>query len=131
MDCSSGVEFYGTWKDNYALTAVDPGWEWKKGNNFGACWNNCTSLTDFPPNMFRWYQDNWNVSAFSQTWKTCALTAQSIENILVSLDGNSSLPAVPIGIDGGTNAGKSTWSATAVAAFDSLVVKGCAILYNA
>jgi hypothetical protein len=131
MDVSKGSAFYGTWFGNYALTAVDPGWEFKKGREFGAAWNSCTSLTDFPPNMFSYEQNSWSAGAFNQTWKSCALTAQSIENILVSLDGNSSLSGVQIGIDTGSNAGKSTWSAAAVAAFDSLVAKGCTILFNA
>ena len=68
--------------------------------------------------------------AFNQTWQNCALTAQSIENILVSLDANGA-SNILLGIDGGTNAPKSTWTGAAVAAFDNLIAKGWTIEFNA
>ena len=69
-------------------------------------------------------------SAFSNAWKDCALTAQSIENILVSLDTNGAT-GITLGIDGGTNANASTWSAAAVTAYDNLIAKGWTINFNA
>ena len=69
-------------------------------------------------------------NAFSGTWTSCALTAQSIENILVSLDTNGAT-GITLSISGGTNAAKTTWSAAAVTAYDNLIVKGWTISFNA
>ena len=68
--------------------------------------------------------------AFGGAWLNCALTAQSIENILVSLDTNGAT-GITLDIDGGTNAAKTTWSTAAVTAYDNLIVKGWAIAFNA
>ena len=69
-------------------------------------------------------------SAFNGTWRDCALTAQSMENILVSLDTNGAT-GITLGINGGTNAAKTTWSTAAVTAYDNLIVKGWTISFNA
>ena len=69
-------------------------------------------------------------TAFTSAWRDCALTAQSIENILVSLDTNGAT-GITLGINGGTNAAKTTWSAAAVTAYDNLIVKGWTITFNA
>ena len=68
-------------------------------------------------------------SAFTNAWHNCALTAQSIENILVSLDTNGAT-GITLSIDGGTNADTSTWSAAANAAWLSLDAKGWNINQN-
>ena len=68
-------------------------------------------------------------SAFNNAWTGCALTAQSIENILTSLDANGAT-GITLGIDGGTNADTSTWSAAANAAWLSLDAKGWVIAQN-
>ena len=68
-------------------------------------------------------------NAFSNAWYNCALTAQSIENILVSLDTNGAT-GITLGIDGPNNAHTSTWSAAANAAWLSLDAKGWAINQN-
>jgi len=78
-----------------------------------------------------------NSNAFNGAWLNCALTAQSIENILVSLDTNGASNNT-LSIDGGTNApryqGTSgttlNWSAAAEQAFNNLETKGWAISYN-
>ena len=88
----------------------------------------CSSLTDVPANLF----DNCSglsSLAFDSTFLICALTAQSIENILVSLDTSGST-GVTLSLDGGTNAGKSTWSTAANTAYDSLIAKGWTITFN-
>ena len=69
-------------------------------------------------------------TAFIAAWFNCALTAQSIENILVSLDTNGAT-GITLSINGGTNAAKTTWSAAAVTAYDNLIVKGWTISFNA
>jgi len=89
----------------------------------------CSSLADVPANLF----DNCiglGGIAFNNTFSNCALTAQSIENILTSLDTNGAT-GITLGINGHTNAGKTTWSAAAVTAYDNLIVKGWTISFNA
>lgn len=89
----------------------------------------CSSLTSVPANLF----DNCSALgsiAFSNTFLNCALTAQSIENILVSLDASGST-GVTLSLDGGTSAGKSTWSTAANTAYNNLITKGWTITNNA
>ena len=66
---------------------------------------------------------------FSNTWSGCSLTAQSIENILVSLDANGQ-ENIELGIQGDSNASKDTWTAAANTAYDNLIAKGWTINYN-
>lgn len=70
-----------------------------------------------------------NSNAFTNAWTHCALTAQSIENILTSLDTNGA-SNITLGINGGTNAGKTTWSTAANTAYNNLITKGWTISYN-
>jgi len=67
--------------------------------------------------------------AFQFTFGNCALTAQSIENILTSLDA-SGKTNITLTIAGGSNAGQSTWSAAANTALSNLTSKGWTIGYN-
>lgn len=78
-------------------------------------WLNCTSLTTFPANRF----DSTLCTEFFEAWKNCALTVQSIENILVSLV-TAGQTGGTLSIDGGGNASKSTWSVAANNAYDTL-----------
>ena len=95
---------------------------------FRAAWRDCTSLATYPANQF----DTTGTlvsSAFNVAFLNCALTAQSIENILTSLDTNGS-SNITLGLDGGTNAAKSTWSSAANTAYSNLVTKGWTITFN-
>ena len=82
-------------------------------------------MVNFPANMFDstgtfvWY-------AFQYAWRNCALSAQSIENILVSLDTNGQSD-ITLHVDDGTNANASTWSIAATNAFNNLITKGWTI----
>ena len=76
-----------------------------------------------------------NSFAFIDSFTTCALSAQSIENILVSLDTNGA-SNLALGISGGIsffvkNAGYSTWTTAAQTALANLQGKGWSITYNA
>ena len=121
-DCSSLTSF------PYFLTSTS--------GTFNNCWRNCTSLKDFPPNFFDHIATTVGASPFANTWNNCALSSESIQNILVSLDTMTLLPTdspitnTNIGINGGTNAAYSTWSTTAQAALTSLQAKGWNVLYN-
>lgn len=89
-----------------------------------------SGLTTVPANMFDTLASGIFSYAFNGTFQNCALTAQSIENILVSLDA-SGKTGIGLGINGGTNAAKSTWSTAANDAYDNLITKGWTISYNA
>ena len=127
LDTSSGTEFYYTWRNCSSLTSF-PLLDTSSGKIFGYAWSACTSLADFPANMFD-TTGTLIATAFDNAWTRCALTAQSIENILVSLDTNGAT-GITLGIDGGTNANASTWSAAAIVAYHSLISKGWTITQN-
>jgi len=128
LDMSSGTDFRGSWLGCTSLTSF-PSITPTSGTDFGGAWFNCTSLADYPANQF----DNTGTltsAAFNTTFSNCALTSQSIENILTSLDTNGSTN-VNLSIGGGTNAAKTTWSAAANTAYTNLINKGWTIGYNA
>ena len=73
------------WRSCSALKAfpfIDFFWE-----NFIMAWSVCGALEDFPANMFD-TTGPLASDAFIGAWEECALTKESIENILVSLDTN-------------------------------------------
>jgi len=128
INTSSGTNFSFAWQTCSSLTSfalIDT----SSGTNFFATWYGCNSLADFPANMFD-TTGTLVANAFAFAWQICALTAQSIENILVSLDTNGA-SNITLAINGGTNAAKTTWSAAAVTAYDNLIAKGWTISFNA
>ena len=125
LDTSSGTNFYAAWYECSTLTTF-PALDMSSGTSFTYTWGQCFALTTFPANMF----DNTANGSFGQAWLNCALTAQSIENILVSLVA-SGATSKPLAINGGANAGKSTWSPAAVTAYDTLITRSWTIAFNA
>jgi hypothetical protein len=115
------------WKLCINLTAF-PAITFNAGTSFFRTWESCSSLATFPANMFD-TTGTLSSSAFNYCWSNCALTAQSIENILVSLDTNGQ-SNIELAIDGGTNAGQSTWTAAANTAYTNLINKGWTITFN-
>jgi len=105
-------------------------------------WLSCTSLTDFSADVFA----NWNPSSitsgvFNLAWDGCsALSAQSVENILTSIDasgkyattngasGGSALGDAGIDID--YNVATGSLSAATDAAIESLMGKGWQVFIN-
>lgn len=102
IDTSSGTDFTNTWRNCSSLTSF-PLIVTTSGKSFGYAWYNCNSLTSFPAGFF----DSWNPSSissgvFNLAWDGCAsLTAQSVENILTSID-TSGKHATSTGASGGT-----------------------------
>ena len=127
IDTSSGTGFSYAWYGCTSLTSF-PLIDTSSGTNFSYAWYNCNSLTSFPANMFD-TTGTLSATAFQNTWFNCALTAQSIENILVSLDTNGQ-SNIELTISGGTNAGQSTWTAAANTAYTNLINKGWTITSN-
>ena len=120
--------FDNAWWGCSSLTAF-PKLDFTKSTKFNGAWNGCTSLADFPPKMFDKTGSFSSTNNFFLAWNNCALTAQSIENILVSLDTNGDT-AITLTISGGTNASYSTWSQAAKDALTSLQGKSWTVTYN-
>lgn len=94
-------------------------------------WNGCTALVDFPSAVFDGITSWAAADAMTGAFAGCALSAESIQNILVSLDTVAApFLANVLDIDGGTNASFSTWTTTAKAALTSLQGKGWTVNYN-
>ena len=135
IDTSSGTSFAAAFYLCSNLTSFPP-IDTSSCDNFNYGWFGCSSLTSFPANMFD-TTGTLIASAFNSTWTNCALTAQSIENILVSLDTNGAT-GITLSINSGTNApryqGTSgttlNWSAAAEQAFNNLETKGWSISYK-
>lgn len=128
IDTSSGTGFFAAWANCSGFTSF-PLIDTSSGTGFGFAWFGCSGLTSFPANMFD-TTGTLTATAFDNAWSGCALTAQSIENILVSLDTNGA-SNITLGVDGGTNAGKTTWSTAANTAYTNLITKGWTITFNA
>lgn len=102
IDTSLGANFTNAWRNCTSLTSF-PLINTSSGTNFYQAWSYCTSLTSFPANFF----DNWSPASissgvFTATWDGClSLTAQSVENILVSIDA-SGIYGTDTGLSGGT-----------------------------
>ena len=98
------------------------------GTTFAYAWHGCSSLVEFPANLF----DNTGTlisGAFHQSFAGAALSVQSIENVLTSLDTNGAT-GVTLHIGGGRNAAYSTWSQAAKDALTSLQGKSWTVTYN-
>lgn len=121
LDTSSGVNFAGAWSDCTSLVSF-PKLNVNTGVQFGGCWSFCTNLSTFPAGMF----DNCSATTFYYAWKGCALSQQSVDNILVSLDTAGQSNGI-VNIDGGTSAAPG---ATGLAAKASLQGKGWTVLTN-
>jgi len=128
LNTSSVTNFAGAWRNCTGLISF-PLLNTSSVTTFLSAWQSCSELTSFPANMF----DTTGTlvsTAFANAFSTCSLTAQSIENILVSLDTNGA-SNITLGISGGSNAGYSTWTAAAQTALANLQGKGWTVAYNA
>jgi len=96
-----------------------------KGTDFNSAWRENPSLSDFPAAMF----DTNDCISYTDAWFGCSLIAQSIENILVSID-NAGESYGTIGVDGGTNTERANWTANAENAAQSLESRGWIINSN-
>jgi len=126
LNMSSGTRFQETWKVCNSLTSF-PAINFSSATNFSEAWYACTSLTTFPPNMF---DNTGTLTSVYNAFRDCALTAQSIENILVSFDTNGAT-GLSLGLHDGTNAAKTTWTSAANTAYTNLIGKSWSITFNA
>jgi hypothetical protein len=127
LDTSCGTIFIRTWEMCTSLTSM-PSLDFSSATTFSSAWQYCSSLATFPPNMFD--STGTITGDWSGAFRNCALTAQSIENILMSLDRNGTTNNT-LTISGGSNASKTTWTTDANTAYANLISKGWTIAYNA
>jgi hypothetical protein len=134
INTAAGTNFNFAWNGCSSLTAFPAldfdaavGLASDTGNTgFRSTWQNCTALADFPANIF----DNTTCTRYLDAFINCALTAQSIENILVSIN-TANTSNGNLSLQGGTNAAKTTWTANANTAYDALVARGWTITFTA
>jgi hypothetical protein len=135
IDTSSGTNFSRAWYDNNGLTAF-PALDFDSATGlasdasntytgFRETWFSCEALTTFPAGLF----NNTTCTRYLDAFTNCALTAASIENILVSID-TANTSNGNLGIGGGTNAAQSTWTTAATNAYNALVGRGWTITFN-
>jgi hypothetical protein len=125
---SSSVNFTSAFKTCTALTTLPSNLDLSKGDDFQIAFQNCQSLVNFPANAFDTMGTPLS-SCFVNTWDGCsALSANSVENILVSIDtsGQSAPASGPqITIDYNTATGTPAYSTLA-----SLKSKGWVVIVN-
>ena len=139
---SSAVRFDACWMSCSGLTSF-PDIDLSKGRYYYAAWFNNTNLVEFPPLFTNWNPSVITSGVFNLTWDGCAaLTAQSVENILVSINasgkhatttgasGGNALVDAGIDIDYNTVGGTSPLSAATNTAIASLQGKGWSIVIN-
>ena len=115
LDLGNGEDFYGAWRNVFLLEEF-PEVDLSQGGNFNYAWGNCVSLAAFPPlnlgggktyrgawqnckrlvlfpfGVFNNLQGEMQPHCFQGTWKDCSsLTAQSVKNILTSIDASGVL----------------------------------------
>ena len=138
IDLSKGATFSNTWRSTNLSSYSTP---IVLGTNLNQAFYLCGQLTDFSSNVF----ENWNPASltsgvFHNTWKFCVkLTAQSVENILTSIDasgkygtatGAAGGGAIDSGIDIDYNVATGSLSAATNTAVTSLKAKGWSIIVN-
>jgi hypothetical protein len=133
INTAAGTSFNRAWRNCSSLTAF-PALDFDAAvglasaggsTGFRDAWVGCTSLADFPANLF----DNTTCTHYLSAFTNCALTAQSIENILVSIN-TANTSNGNLTLSGGTNANSSTWSTAANNAYIALVSRGWTITQN-
>ena len=126
IDTSNVTGFTAVWR-SCIITTFPSFYDFSSGTNFNEGWRG-SSVQNFPANMFD-STGTLTTSAFQNAFNGCSLTAQSIENILTSLDTNGATGA-NLHIGGGSNASYSTWSQAAKDALTSLQGKSWTVTYN-
>lgn len=125
---SFGPNLHRAWYGASSLSSISQDINFFSVSDFSRTWQNCTALTSFPPNAFDNCQD-FGPGAFFLAFFNAGLSAQSIENILVSLDANGQA-GVTLDMGSGTNATYSNWTEAAKTALTSLQGKGWIVSYN-
>jgi len=118
LDTSNVEDFNTAWQKCTDLTSFPLIDTSSSVSSFANSWRNCTDLETFPANLF----DDSLVSNYSNAFNSTNLSAQSIDDILVSIDTS--------GVTNGTffqSGGLAPSTTVGEPAIDSLVAKGWTI----
>ena len=126
LDVSNITSFGATWRQ-CSIPSFPSFYDFSSATTFSEAWRS-SLLYNFPANMFDTTGTLYS-NAFNNAFNSCRLTAQSIENILTSLDTNGATGVV-LHIGGGQNASYSTWSSAAQTALTNLQNKSWTVTYN-
>lgn len=107
-----------------SLTSAAIGYDFTNFSGQMISYLSCPNLTYCPPNIV-----DGALSPYMYMFNNCALTVQSVENYLVSVE-SCGLSNGGAALAYGTNAPKSTWTAAASDAYDKLIARGYSIYYN-
>ena len=113
LDVSAGTNFSVAWYACSSLTAF-PLLDVSAGTNFSHAWFGCSSLTTFPASMF----NTSTATDFTLAFDGCALSATSVDNILVSIAAAGTSSGT-LNITGGTSSAPSATGNTAIDALRS------------
>jgi hypothetical protein len=133
INTAAGTNFKQTWASCSSLTSFpslnfDAAVGVASGSTFlgfRGAWQSCTSLANFPANLF----NNTTCTHYLEAFQNCALTSQSIENIIVSIN-TANTSNGNLSLQGGTNATKTTWTTAANTAYDALIARGWTITFR-
>jgi hypothetical protein len=141
IDLSKGTNFESAWRTSNSLVTFEE-ISFEKGEKFYATWYFDSNLENFGAGCFdNWNPDSIDAAVFDYAWDGCsALTAQSVENILTSIDASGQY-ATSTGASGGSalgdagididyNAASGSLSAATNSAVTSLKAKGWSIIVN-
>ena len=126
IDTSNVTNFGATWR-GCDITTFPSFYDFSSATTFSEAWRSA-EIVNFPANMFD-STGTLSSSAFNNAFNGCDLTAQSIENILTSLDTNGAT-GINLHIGSGSNAAYSTWSQAAKDALTSLQGNSWTVTYN-
>ena len=126
IDTSNVTSFSATWR-SCNITTFPSFYDFSSATSFSDGWRS-SDIYNFPADMFD-STGTLSSSAFNNAFNGCDLTAQSIENILTSLDTNGAT-GITLHIGGGSNAAYSTWSSAAQTALTNLQGKSWTVTYN-
>ena len=124
FDTSAGTNFVSFLQSN-KLTSI-PLFDTSAGTNFQTFLSSNTGLTTVPAGLF----DNVKGANFTNVFFNCALTQQSVDNVLVSVStaaAANNLNNGTLNLNSGTNAAPS---ATGVTAKNALIARGWTVTTN-
>ena len=126
----SGTNFKGFAENNTGIKSIVDGIKFSSATNCESMFMGCRNLSYFPPNAFDLATacNNYDLAFYG-----CALSAESIENILVSINfaaATTNLENGVLDISGGTNTPKSSWTSSATGAYNSLVGRNWTIRHR-
>jgi len=136
----NGTMFLNAWYNCASMTSFGNA-NLDKGGMFQSAWQACYNLEDFPALFTNWNPSSISSGVFNVAWDACdKLTAQSVENILTSIDASGKYATVygtsgsaalaDAGIDIDYNTATGSLSAATNTAIDSLSGKGWEVYIN-